>query len=267
MQWLAVAVMVSAAVPLAIAWRANTGWTIRLALAWGWLGWLAWVGLACWPCTETAYAAVTLTAAAGVAVMGARRPGIVAWNFIVASLLVILWISWVEGLIWGSGLNLSAVRLLFVSVIVGIVILNYIPTHVGIGAFGIGLSCVIVLMALSDQAQLLFLAPFNIGASLWIGMWTLQGFMSRTAPTEFNRLWRGFRNRYGAIWAERVREQFNNAARNNQWQVHLSWTGLRSQRKQESSPTVDPEWLAALMSLTKRFRYSDEKEAIIPMPK
>src|SRR2546423_15418841 len=101
----------SAAIPLAVAWRANRGWTIRHALAWGWLAWLAWLGFAWHPCGETAYATLTFTGAAGVAVLGARRPGIAAWNFIVASLLIVLWLGWAEGLVDGSGLELGSVRL------------------------------------------------------------------------------------------------------------------------------------------------------------
>jgi hypothetical protein len=48
----------------------------------------------------------------------------------------------------------------------------------------------------------------------------------RRVGAAFDRLWLDFRDRAGLFWAQRVREQFNNAATNAGWAVHLSWRGL-----------------------------------------
>ncbi len=78
--------------PLWRAWRANRRTTLRHAIGWSAAAWTAWVGAAgLGPDTELArYLALALTGCAGVAVLGARRPIVAAWNFVVASLLVVL---------------------------------------------------------------------------------------------------------------------------------------------------------------------------------
>ena len=73
-------------------------------------------------------------------------------------------------------------------------------------------------------------------------------------PSEFDKLWRNFRNRYGLVWAARVREQFNRAAANAGWPVHLYWQGLHV-RQGESMPAAatQDEIVKMLQALLKRF--------------
>src|SRR5262249_48225547 len=84
--------------PLNRAWGASRGTSLTHALAWASGAWLAWLYLAIGPAiwgervrvVEPArYVALCLTACAGVAVLGARRPALWAWNFVVLGLLVI----------------------------------------------------------------------------------------------------------------------------------------------------------------------------------
>ena len=53
-----------------------------------WAGgaWAAWVATTWAPGPLATYLALCLSACAGVAVLGARRPGVTAWNFVVAGL-------------------------------------------------------------------------------------------------------------------------------------------------------------------------------------
>ena len=64
----------SAAWPLATAWRNTRGSTIRHALAWAWIAWAAWLWYGWSGGQVAAYAALTLTAATGIAVFGAGGP-------------------------------------------------------------------------------------------------------------------------------------------------------------------------------------------------
>jgi hypothetical protein len=70
---------------------------------------------------------------------------------------------------------------------------------------------------------------------------------------EIDRLWLDFRNRFGLVWGQRLREQFNRAALNAGWSVYLAWPGLR--RLVLSGPdTSRPEdILRTLLALLKRF--------------
>jgi hypothetical protein len=56
-----------------------------------------------------------------------------------------------------------------------------------------------------------------------------------------------FRNRFGGLWALRVRDQFNRAAANAGWPVALRWGGLRSVGYDDDAP------LKGLRALLKRF--------------
>jgi hypothetical protein len=63
-------------------------------------------------------------------------------------------------------------------------------------------------------------------------------------------MWRTFRDRFGFVWAQRLRDQFNRAAANAGWPVHLGWSGLRG----DMGPVGDAEKpLAVLRSALRRF--------------
>src|SRR5437016_13832974 len=89
-------ILLTGVYPLWRAWRANRRTSLIQALHWAILSWVAW-GLALlvadrWPAESakvTCYLALCLTGCAGVAVLGARRPGLGAWNFVVLALLAI----------------------------------------------------------------------------------------------------------------------------------------------------------------------------------
>src|SRR5262249_5208603 len=85
-------------------WRANRQTSLSHAVAWGIAAWLAWVGVFLAddlgngaPTHTGRYVALCFTSAAGVAVLGARRPGVGAWNFVVAGLLAVLLLPIAEG--------------------------------------------------------------------------------------------------------------------------------------------------------------------------
>src|SRR5262245_13552291 len=88
-------VLAAAAVPLWRAWRVAR--PASLGHAWSWLAaaWLAWLALGpvLWLGASTApwrHLALSLSACALTAVLGARLPGMAAWNFVVVGLLVTL---------------------------------------------------------------------------------------------------------------------------------------------------------------------------------
>src|SRR5262245_48548375 len=96
MTTLAFFIMLSGVVPLAVAWRRLRGTSLTHAMAWvvaAWLAWAALLGAAAWspsPLRAGRHAGLCLIVCAGVAVFGARRPGVGAWNFVVAGLLAVL---------------------------------------------------------------------------------------------------------------------------------------------------------------------------------
>src|SRR6478672_2221853 len=76
-------VFASAAVPLLAGIWANRRTSLVHSMVWAGLAWLGWgtalgTGERAW-----CYGALCLTGCAGVAVLGARQPGVTVWNFVV----------------------------------------------------------------------------------------------------------------------------------------------------------------------------------------
>lgn len=241
--------------PLWRAWRANRATTLGQAVGWAgcaWLTWTAaaWVGAA-WPGVDmrlSRYVALCLTGCAGAAVLGARRPGAGAWNFVVVSLLVVLLWPVAEG--WGDP-RLNVFNTTFLAAALAVGTLNYLPTRTAAAVLPAGAVCTvevcIVLQGLGPAQwdpfclALLAVAP-------WLG---LAAARRRTPATAFDREWLAFRDRFGLVWGLPARDQFNRAAANAGWGVVLDWRGLRTTAGAPAAPHA--EALAGLRGVLKRF--------------
>ena len=77
---------------------------------------------------------------------------------------------------------------------------------------------------------------------------------------EFDRWWLTFRDRFGVVWGQRLREQFNQSAKHSNWQVNLTWLGLRRlSRESTPSESQSTAMLDTLKALMKRFGKSDSE--------
>jgi hypothetical protein len=241
--------------PLTRAWRANRHTTLRQPLMWTFLAWATWTEVAWMEFSQAgliSYVALCLTGCAGVAVLGARRPGVGAWNFVVVGLLVVLLQPLVNP-------RLEAAHWLFLTTALAVPLLNYLPTRLGPAAVLLGLGCggeIIRLMELT-------LSPVSHSVVLGliaISPWAAWAFLRNrgSACTEFDRLWLAYRDRFGFVWGQRMREQFNRAAHHAGWPVELRWSGLHTTAT-DAAP--DPaELLATLRAVLKRFGPEQEQE-------
>jgi hypothetical protein len=84
-----------------------------------------------------------------------------------------------------------------------------------------------------------------------LAAWLTVRLPPRDESSEPDRTWRDFRDRWGVVWAQRVREQFNRAAANAGWPVTLSWQGFVF-RAGADDPVKD-QVEEALDALLKRF--------------
>src|SRR5207302_10000421 len=107
-------------VPLGLALRANRRTSLAYALAWTLSAWLSWglafaladpegVGMA-----AGRYCALGLTGCAGIAVLGARRPHVFAWNFVVLGLFAVMVLPLIETAIIGTR-SLDGLRIFFLA--------------------------------------------------------------------------------------------------------------------------------------------------------
>jgi hypothetical protein len=253
LELVALLVLLSAAYPLARAWRANRRTTLRHALGWAAAAWAAWAAAlaaaAASPGAPPAvpYLALCLTGCAGVAVLGARRPGEAAWDFVVAGLLAVLSLPVARGL---GNPRPEPAHLGFLGAALAVPLLNYLPTRLGAAALLAGAAAGVELAALAGAAGAERLLPWSrclLGAAPWSG---LALAARRPAGSDFDRAWLAFRDRFGLVWGQRVREQFNRAAANAGRPEELSWSGLRAGAVPAA---VGDELLSLLRAVFKRF--------------
>jgi hypothetical protein len=248
--------------PLLCAWWINRRTSLLHALNWALAAWVAWgmalslgaphlLGL-----DPGRYLALCLTGAAGVAVLGARQPQAVAWNFVVLGLLAVLVLPLLESHILGQP-SLGPLRTFFLGATLAVCLLNYLPTRFCPAVLLWALACAgeMTLLVAADTDLLARLAPAIHGLVLAIP-W-LAFLCEKTRPTplsQFDGLWLEFRDHWGLFWAQRVRDQFNRAAVHAGWPAHLYWQGLALLQTGLPAEQTQDEMIAILRALLKRFR-------------
>jgi len=209
------------------AWQANGRTTLRSPLLWTLGAWVAWL-LALWGAgtggTLERYLALSLTGCTGVALLGARRPGAGGWNLVVAGLLAVFLLPVAEGL---GRPRLQPAHLGFLAVTLAVLVLNYLPTRLAGAALLLGASCTVQLAWLAGRTGIavnLPAADWLLACCPWAALLSLA--WRQVPPTELDRLWLEFRDRFGWLWAQRQREQFNQAAANGKLGIILTWSGV-----------------------------------------
>ena len=233
------------------AWRANRETSLRHALLWAGAAWLAWTAARALPGLgeeRGLYLALSLSGCAGVAVLGARRPGVGAWNFVVVGLLAVLLLPVAQGL---GEPRPEPAQLAFLAVTLAVALGNYLPTRLAPAVVVLGGAWGIALARLVGAAapRLEWLGDGLLVAGPWVA-WAACRVGPRPA-TEFDRVWFTFRDRFGLVWGQRSRDQFNRAAANAGWPVVLTWHGLRPAGN--DVPALPDGALATLHAVLKRF--------------
>jgi hypothetical protein len=231
---------------------------------------LALASAALWPsltAVVSCFFALSLTGCAAVAVLGARRPGVRAWNFVVGGLLAVDSLAGAESLLTAGTLQLNIFQLACLAGPLAVGVLNYLPTQLAPAALSLLLGCALeladlVLATHGDQRRLPLSEAGWIALTLtpWVAESCVRG--SRTGSSAFDRIWRDFRNRFGLVWGQRVREQFNRSAAHAVWPIVLRWPGLRLlPGKQPPEAAEQTAMVATLRALLKRFGPAEETRA------
>src|SRR5262245_13879409 len=247
MNWWGALLIAAAGVPLFRACRANRTTALAHALGWAVAAFCAWIAATIAGAATAQYLAQALTACAGVAVLGARQPGVGAWNGVVAGLLAVLLLPLAQGALAGAE-PIDAIRKFFLAFALGLGVMNFVPTRLGLGAavFLVAANWAVLQPGPVEPFILLLVgwAPWVA----WLGfvIWPASGW-------EGDRLWRDFRDRFGVVWAQRLREQFNAAAANAKLPVTLGWSGFRRVDGQPLSDADRSASLAVLTALMTRF--------------
>src|SRR5262249_4237839 len=177
---------------------------------------------------------------------GAKRPQNRPWQWIVVSLWAIVAWPAAASLVTGphEALEMHAVWKWFYTALIVVGWVNYLPTRRGVAmsltSFGqIAMLRYWPLRYLEDHnASILNLVFFGYGA-MFFAVGTLMALIKpQQRPraedlvcaeglVPWNRVWRDFRDSYGAVWALRVMERINALAKSTGAELAMVWRGFQ----------------------------------------
>jgi hypothetical protein len=239
--------LASAAFPWRDAWRGAAGTALRPALIWVGLALALSITAQIVALTEPlsigrpiagrmTYLFVLAILAALTSVLNARTPGERVWAGLMAILVVVFMIPWLEeagrmrrpqGVVL---VHLGSPWTLFYGLLVVVGVTNYLPTRYAMAAACLGLALILEYLGLTRadwpaprRAVVWEWVAWAFAVSVWAARWS-----ARRAPaaTGFDRLWFWFRDHWGVVWALRNQERFNRTAELAGWPVRLTWYGL-----------------------------------------
>jgi hypothetical protein len=211
------------------------------------------------------FAAIALSFCPAVALLGAKRPQHLAWNFVVVSLWAIVILPAAENLLLHPGrpVEMGDARGWFLWILILLAPINFSPTRHWLASILLAAGQIVALAPhlpllrrdLIAHAEVvgLVLAAVAIVAA-WAGRFT-------SAPPRsvlgYDRLWLDFRNTFGLFWSLRVQERINAAARQYGWPFEVAWSGFRSKadgsRLTAIDPAIEPALRTSLKGLLRRF--------------
>jgi hypothetical protein len=168
-----------------------------------------------------------------VAVLGAKRPQHLAWNFVVLALWGIVSLSAFTALAMQRNdrfvLGDARAWLLWVLILMGLV--NYLPTGNRLAALLVALGQIILFAPhLPLLRGINWLANLPAGPSLGLFVFAVAlaaaRLRSKAGADPFDQLWFDFRDLFGLLWGLRLQERVNAASTAAKWDVELSWNGF-----------------------------------------
>ena len=210
------------------------------------------------------FCAAALSFCPFVAVIGAKRPQHLPWNFVVLSLWGIVSLSALTALAMQRNdrfiLGDARAWLLWALIVMGYI--NYLPTRNQFAALLVALGQIILF---APHLPLLrgigWLANLPAGPSLGLFLFAMAlavvGRASQpvsdgqeSSSYKFDRLWLDFRDLFGLLWGLRLQERVNAASSSANWEVDLAWSGFKG----KDIPAKNREALRqAMTGLLRRF--------------
>jgi hypothetical protein len=242
-----IALLTTGFYPLARGWIAASGTALRPMLIWAFLS----VGLSLvaqvYGLGESldsgkpvlgrlTYLSTITGLAALLSALNARTPGGGAWALLMAFLVLVLLIPWLEepgrfrqarGL---RVLRLDAPWTIFFLLVAVTGITNYLLTRYGPSAILLGIGELLEYLSLtrdgwSSDARLAAWSGYSwcMVAAIWIAYRRRRSLRGSIA---LDRSWFVFRDHWGVVWGLRIAERFNKSAESLRWPCRLRWFGM-----------------------------------------
>ncbi len=169
--------------------------------------------------------------------LGAKRPQVLAWQFIVAALAIVLLLPLAQTIMrsrYDGPVELHAMWLLFWLGLLAVGIVNFLRSRL---LFAAGLYVAAAGLLLSSGVGWISgrwsgacgpAAAVLVAAATWLAAQRLSE--PPKLPAGVQRMWSDFVNLYGALWATRVKDRFNSEASQRRHTARLTWDGLTSSR-------------------------------------
>lgn len=203
------------------------------------------------------YVAAVATFCPVVAVLGAKRPQHNAWQMIVFSLWCVLVLPAAESYFVrrGGAVQIHDARGVFLWLLIGVGLINYLPTRFALTAVLIATGQVCLLANHLPLVGRFAGKPFGTsGLSLIaVGAWVAYFMSRRRQRASADRPWLDFFNCFGAFWGFRVAERFNSLASAQNHKARLGWFGFESADPSVTTPSVESSSIDNLDSLLLRF--------------
>jgi hypothetical protein len=280
-------VVISTAIPLLHAWRGASGTALRPALVWAILALAVLLSANLLALGEPAaggrhgtgrltYISVLCLLAAFGSVLNARVPGSRVWAGLMALLVLVFLIPWLEAPLRMrraegiAPLHLDSPWNLFFLFMVAVGVTNYLPTRFALAAAGFAVTFCLEYVALTHadwpperRATFWSWIAWAFASSVWIARWRADHGPSSRLPLE--RLWFWFRDAWGVVWALRIQERLNRTADLKHWPVRLSWFGLvtTGAREGDHAVSVPDEAIADFRALARRFVTAERVEQLL----
>ena len=183
---------------------------------------------------EVNYCASVLVFCPVMSTLGARRPQNRAWEFITASLWIILALPALEGLFarQGESFDVRGLRSWFFVVLIFISVSNIALSRFWISGILFGVvQTLLVSEFLPTWIQFSMESSATVAlivAAIAIGLACFLPVTDRTGRSGIDRIWLRYRDTFGGLWAVRTCESINAYARMQDWEIRLTWDAFVS---------------------------------------
>ena len=246
---------------LVMARRHLAGTTLLAPWAWAVAVVGFWFTVELWNATSVVPTALRYLTLAGtlcpmMALMGAKRPQDRGWQWIVLSLWCVLAIPVGQHFMFtpSQPFALFAAWPIFLFVLIGLELLNYLPTRYAPSAMLFVVAQSILVAEVLDW----FETPLTSSAAAWLTFvaiavaWLFSPQSPAPNPQPPTSRWLHFRNTFGAFWALRILQRVNQTAEIQDWPVRLEWSGFR-ELPGRSDPLPEEAVEKCLDTLLRRF--------------
>lgn len=232
-------------------------WTVAGILAWSAVELAnSWSLLVASSAAALRLAAQALSFCPAIAVLGAKRPQHVAWNFVVLSLWAVVALPAAETFLLRRGYAVAVgdARGAFLWLLIALGPINYLPTRFWLGSLllaagqVVALSRYLPLIRQSIVAQESTMGLCLVAAAL-VAAWAVSRRSHRRGA--YDGLWLDFRDAFGLFWSLRVQQRVNELARQNGWDLDLRWSGFRRRTTGDVLPSIDAEIESTLRTSLK----------------